>query len=110
VAAGVATAGALGLTAAQSASVLVSPTSPGLLERPASRIDLGWPQDDGQVAASVRAARACPPGTAYSGAPYLAFVAGRRMPGGQPDQFITAAAELHARLRRAAQADRARCP
>jgi hypothetical protein len=109
-AAGVATAGALGLTAAQSASMLVSPTSPGVLERPASRIDLGWPQDDGQVAASVRAARACPPGVAYSGSPYVAFVAGRRMPGGQPDQFITSAAEVHARLRRAAEADRARCP
>jgi hypothetical protein len=110
VAAGMATAGALGLTAAQSASMLLSPTSPGLLERPVSRIDLGWLQDDGQVAASVRAARACPPGTSYSGSPYLAFVAGRRMPGGQPDQFITSAAEVHAGLRRAAQADKARCP
>jgi hypothetical protein len=32
------------------------------------------------------------------------------MPGGQPDQFITSAAEVHAGLRRAAQADQARCP
>jgi len=110
VAAGVAVTAALGLTAAQSASVLASPTHPRLLARPWASSGPSWELDRGEVAASVRAARACPPDTAYSGQPYVAYVAGRRMPGGQPDQFITAAARVHERFLRAAQADRARCP
>jgi hypothetical protein len=42
--------------------------------------------------------------------PYLAFEANRRMPGHQPDQFITANAREDARFARQAAADQPRCP
>ena len=55
-------------------------------------------------------ARACPPDAAYSGPPYVAFEADRRMPGRQPDQFIVANARENARFLREAAADQPRCP
>jgi hypothetical protein len=99
------------LTVAQSVSVLVSPTDPRLLAGPWSTIDVGWQLSRGATDDAVRRARRCPPGVAYSGHAYVAYLADRRMPGDQPDQFIiTEAPEAHREELRAAQADRARCP
>ncbi len=109
VAASAAVVAGLGLTAAQSASVLARPTSPALLEAPWSSIDLGARRTGAQTDADIRAARACPPGVPYSGAPYIAYRAGRRMPGDQPDQFIIVE-PVHSAILRVAQADPRRCP
>jgi hypothetical protein len=54
--------------------------------------------------------RACPPGVATGAAPYLAFAAGRRIAGDQPDQFIVANAPRLARFRVAAARDAPLCP
>jgi hypothetical protein len=100
--------GALAL--AQSASLVATPEHPRVFARPFSALAYDRPLSDAEVAAAVRRARACPPGVAYSGAPYLAFAAGRRMPGDQPDTFLLAHARIHAAKARAAAADVPRCP
>jgi hypothetical protein len=104
-----AAAGAL-LGAVEVGSLLASPGDPVLYGRPfaasAPRRVLGADV----VHRRVSAARACPPGEAYSGPPYLAFLARRRMPAGQPDQFIIEQAGTYRRFRDAAGRDRPRCP
>jgi hypothetical protein len=71
-----------------------------------------WGREAGsaEVRRLAAAARACPPGVAYSGAPFIAFVAHRRPPGGQPDLFLVPSSPTLARERRAIEADRERCP
>jgi hypothetical protein len=59
-----------------------------------------------QLSAAVAAARRCPPGVPFGGAPLIAFAAGRQMAAGQPDQFIVS----HARVLRSVQAEVARTP
>ena len=61
------------------------------------------------MARAVAAIRRCPAGATYSGAPYLAFVAGRDIAGAQPDQFMIHNAANLERFRRAAQNDRRIC-
>jgi hypothetical protein len=46
---------------------------------------------------------------AYSGDPWIAFVAGRPMPGNQPDTFIIRQAETHAEFLAEAEGT-PRCP
>ena len=43
---------------------------------------------EADVKREVAKAEACPPGVAYGGPPFLAFLAGRPMPDDQPDQFL----------------------
>ncbi|MEA2124786.1 MAG: hypothetical protein QOI80_1568 [Solirubrobacteraceae bacterium] len=70
----------------------------------------GRQADAAQVRRLAAAARACPPGIAYSGEPFVAFMAHRRPPGGQPDLFLVPRSPVLARERRAVAADRERCP
>ena len=84
----VAVGAAATLAAVQIVSFLVRPMDPGLFVRPFSAPAHGWTASDAAVRRAVAAARACPPGRPYSGAPYFAFVARRPMPGDEPDQFL----------------------
>jgi hypothetical protein len=63
-----------------------------------------------QVEAAVARARRCPPAAAYSGPPYFAYLAHRRMPGNQGDPFIIQHAPADARFLAAASDDQPRCP
>jgi hypothetical protein len=100
---------AVGLMALQTGSLLVTPRDPGLFARPLSRAAPGEALSDDGVAAAVAAARRCPPGVADSGPPYVAFVAGRRVPADQPDGFVLTFAPIHAAARARAAAG-PRCP
>jgi hypothetical protein len=79
---------ALAFTLAQSISLITSPGNaiPFLraFSAPAWGIAMTGPQFEHMVAA----ARACPPGEPYGGAPLIALAAGRVLPAGQPDQFL----------------------
>ena len=101
---------ALLLGAVEVGSLLVSPRDPGAFSRPRAATTPGWTLTDDQVRSQVAIIDRCPPDAAYPGAPYLAFAAGRRPPGNQPDQFIIAHASVDARFRTAAAVDRRRCP
>jgi hypothetical protein len=98
------------LALAQSASLVLSPEDPGVFARPLSALAYERELSDAQVDDAVQRARGCPPGVPYSGPPYLAFVADRPVPGGQPDTFILERAEIHDEERAAAAADTPRCP
>jgi hypothetical protein len=98
------------LLAAQSASLVADPGNPVLARRPFARSGLEHILSPAAVTHAVTAARRCPPGVAYSGPPYLAFLADRRMPGDQPDLFIIRYAPLNAPFARRAAADEPRCP
>ena len=109
--AGAAVVLALGaLLAAQSISILVSPGDPWAATRPGARSGLAWAAGPAAVNRAVAVARRCPPGRAYSGAPYVAFLAGRRMPGEQPDPFMLEHASADAGFARTAARDVPRCP
>jgi hypothetical protein len=101
---------ATALVAGQSISLLLRPDHAVLARRPLARSGLQQALSPALVDRAIRAARRCPPGEAYSGDAYIAFLAGRRMPGDQPDLFITANAPANARFARRAEADRPRCP
>jgi hypothetical protein len=101
---------AAGLLALQSASLLISPTNAVLARRPFAHSGLQEATAPAEVARLVATARRCPPSVAYSGAPYFAFLADRRMPGGQPDQFMLRYASADAAFARRAAADQPRCP
>jgi hypothetical protein len=79
---------AAAFTLAQSVSLILAPRNPipflRAFSAPAWEIVLTAPQWD----RTVVAARACPPGEAYGGAPLVALAAGRSLPAGQPDQFL----------------------
>ncbi len=75
-------------TLAQSVSLIASPHHSVPFLRAGSAPAWAIVQTRSEVAASVAAARHCPAGVPYSGAPLLAFLAGRPVPAGQPDQFI----------------------
>jgi hypothetical protein len=103
----VAVAAALGV--AQSASFGAKPDNPGLFLRPFSARGHTWTSAD-DVDRAVSAARACPPDTAFSGPPYVAFLARRRMPADEPDQFLLARARVAEPAAAEAAADTLRCP
>lgn len=105
-------AGALAaLMLAQSASLLFDPENPRPFHRPASSTP-GWSAGftRAEVDALVEQAEACPPEAAYTGPQLAAFLAGRRVPAGQPDVFIISRADVHAGVFRRYGADRPRCP
>lgn len=91
-------------------SLLASPADPVLYGRPFAKRAPGWELGPGAVRRRVAAARACPRRLAYSGSPYLAFLARRRMPDDQPDQFILLHAATYRGPRDAAGRDQPRCP
>ena len=104
-----AVAAALLLVCVQAASFVAGPDDPGLFLRPFSARGHVWTNADA-TARAVAAARRCPQGVAYSGQPFIAFVARRRMPGGEPDQFLMAKSPVASRAAAKAAAEPQRCP
>jgi hypothetical protein len=98
------------LLALQSLSLLTSPDNPWAAKRPGAQSGLSWTSSPTQVDREVARARDCPGGVAYSGTPYVAFLAKRRMPGGQPDVFMLRYARADSRFASLAASDRPRCP
>jgi hypothetical protein len=96
--------------AAQAGSLLASPGDPLLARRPFARSGLERARSPAAVDRAVAAARRCPRGLAYSGVPYIAFLAERRMPGGQPDLFMLRFAAADRRFALRAATDQPRCP
>ncbi|HEV2775908.1 MAG TPA: hypothetical protein VGV90_09980 [Solirubrobacteraceae bacterium] len=94
---------------AQAASLLAAPDDPVLFTRPLAAAGPARVLSDAEVARAAAAIRRCPTGSTYGGPPYLAFVAGRAIAGGQPDQFMIHNAENLDRFRRAVQDDRRVC-
>lgn len=90
---------------AQAASLLISPAHPAVFARPLSASEPGRGLSSSEVMARANRIRRCPQDSAYGGAPYLAFVAGRRAPGSQPDQFLIATAPALATFRARSAAD-----
>jgi hypothetical protein len=98
------------LLALESLSLLTAPGDPVLARRPFAHSGLEYALSPAAVDRAVASARRCPPGNPYSGNPFLAFLADRRMPGNQPDLFIIRYAAIDARFARLASADAERCP
>jgi hypothetical protein len=94
----------------ESLSLLISPSDPWAAKRPGAQSGLNWSAGPAAVDRAVAAARRCPAGLPYSGDPYYAFLAGRRMPGRQPDLFILANASVDRVFAKRAARDRPRCP
>jgi hypothetical protein len=113
---GIARAGALvgallvALGVAQAGGLLFSPSAPWPFARPGSSSTLGWEDSPSGTDAKLARIARCPSDLAYSGPPYFAFLAHRRMPGGQGDPFITANAPINAEFLARARHDRPRCP
>jgi hypothetical protein len=105
-------AAALVLVAAQSISLLVAPQPtafPFLYPTsPAGTWQRGY--SGAQVDTLEREARACPPGPYGGGLSYVAFLARREMPDGQPDTYLTHASPTLANVARAIDADAPPCP
>jgi hypothetical protein len=76
-------------TFSQSASLLASPLTNTPFIYPSSERG-AWRRvaTEAEVERQAAAARRCPAGVAYSGDPFVAFVARRPMPDGQPDEFL----------------------
>jgi len=90
------------LVAVQSASLLVSPARPALFARPLSDAPHGRALSSDGVRTAARRLADCAPRPWARVNPFLAFVAGRPAPGGQPDRFIVRHAGVHAAVRRRA--------
>jgi hypothetical protein len=102
---------ALLLGGAQVGSLLLSPGDPRPFTRPLADSGPARKLSPAEVDAAVAAIRACPSGSATNGPPFLAFAAGRRIAGDQPDQFILQhAPDALARFAAEAAADGPRCP
>jgi hypothetical protein len=97
------------LGAVQVGAFLADPEHPGAFVRPRSAPAHAW-TGRAPVDRAVAAARRCPAGVAYSGPPYIAFLADRRMAGDEPDQFLMAQAPVAAPHAREAAAEARRCP
>jgi hypothetical protein len=98
------------LLATQSLSLILSPADPWFAKRPFARSGLAWSAGPRAVSQAVSEARRCPRGQAYSGVPFVAFLASRRMPGDQPDLFMLENASVNASFARRAARDQPRCP
>jgi hypothetical protein len=105
-------AAALALVAAQSISLLAAPQPtafpflyPG---SPAGTWQRGY--SGAQVDTLEREARACPPGPYGGGLSYVAFLAHRDMPDGQPDTYLTHDSPTLANVARTIDADAPPCP
>jgi hypothetical protein len=109
-AAAVAAALACTVVAAQSAIVLLFPQGPVGFGNPFLSRAPGYELSEGQVERAAAAARGCPAGAPYSGSPFLAFVADRGVPAGQPDRFIVGEADVHSERRAEIARDGPLCP
>lgn len=103
-------AAGLVLLVAQTASLFAEPRDPRPFVRPDVSSGFGAGLETSEVRDELARARRCEAGVAYSGLPYVAFVAGRRMPGGQPDGFLTAKSSKLTGVLAQIQADQPRCP
>jgi len=104
------TGAAVLLAALEIGTLLVMPGDPSLFTRPLAASGPAWRMSPAEVEREVAVLRTCPPGVVASGSPYLAFAAGRRIAGDQPDQFIVTNAAILARFRLVAERDQPRCP
>jgi hypothetical protein len=105
-------AAALALVAAQSISLLASPQPTGFpFLYPGSQAGT-WQRgfSNAQIDTLERQARACPPGPYGGGLSYVAFLAHRDMPDGQPDTYLTHDSPTLAPVARAIDAARPACP
>jgi hypothetical protein len=75
-------------TLAQTISLIASPHNPIPFLRAFSAPAWEISMTSQQLHDSVAAARACPPGAPYGGAPLIAMIAKRQPPAGQPDGFL----------------------
>lgn len=98
------------LLVGQIISLLAEPAHPAIAKRPGARSGLAYNVGPDTVNRIVETARGCPAGRAYSGDPYYAFLAHRRMPGNQPDPFMLGYAAIDAGFARQAAGDQPRCP
>jgi hypothetical protein len=98
------------VVALQSISILTSPANPWAAKRPGAQSGLAWSASPATVDRAVSAARRCPSNVAYSGAPYVAFLASRPTPGDQPDLFMLKNARDDANFANRAAIDQPRCP
>jgi hypothetical protein len=98
------------LLAAQSLSLLLSPADPLIARRPLASSGLQYEMSPAAVTHAVDRARRCSHSAAYSGVPFIAFLANRRMPGDQPDLFMIDHAPIDARFARRAASDNPQCP
>lgn len=97
--ASLAVVGMCGVLAAQSAILFARPEGPLGFGNPFLSRDPGHELSEEQVRLAAERARECPPGAPHSGSPFIAFVADRQVPGGQPDRFIIGESNVHAGLR-----------
>ncbi|MFL5828128.1 MAG: hypothetical protein ACJ76V_16535 [Thermoleophilaceae bacterium] len=106
----VASALGLALVSAQGLSLLASPTDAKPFLRPGSRP--AWEQalSKREVDGEVSRAKACNSKLAYPGPPFIAFLAHRRMPDDQPDQFITEKASRYRDVLARMRSDKPFCP
>ena len=103
-------AAALVFVLAQSASLLLSPnTNTPFLYPTSERGAWGRAGSEADVEREVAKARACPPGVAYGGPPFLAFLADRPMPDDQPDQFLPSRSSHLADVQKRMDAVQPRC-
>jgi hypothetical protein len=98
------------LLAVQSVSLLTSPGNPWAAKRPGASSGLAWSAGPATIDGEVAVARRCPRSVAYAGFPYVAFLAARRMPGNQPDQFMIENAREDSGFAVRAARDQPRCP
>ena len=94
----------------QSAVLFAAPESPLGFGNPFLSRDPGHELSEEQVRLAADRARECPPEAPYSGSPFIAFVAGSTVPGGEPDRFIVGEAEVHAGRRAGVVEDGPLCP
>jgi hypothetical protein len=101
---------ALLFTLAQSVSLVASPnTATPFLYPTSERGAWGRAGDEAQVKAELARAEACPAGVAFSGPPFLAFLADRPMPDDQPDQFLPSRSTRLADVQKQMDAVQPRC-
>jgi hypothetical protein len=101
---------ALTFTLAQSVSLVASPNTASPFIYPTSeRGAWGRAAGQAQVKADVARAEACPAGVAFSGPPFLAFLADRAMPDEQPDQFLPSRSTHLADVQKRMDAVQPRC-
>ena len=75
-------------TVAQTVSLIASPHNPIPFLRAFSAPAWEISMTSLQLQHAIAAARACPPGAPYGGAPLIAMIAKRQPPAGQPDGFL----------------------
>jgi hypothetical protein len=101
---------ACAVVVAQSAIVLLAPQGPVGFGNPFLSRAPGYELSEAQVERAVAAARRCPADAPYSGSPFVAFVADREVPAGQPDRFIVGEADVHSERRAEIARDGPLCP